>query len=253
MRVADIKQAVKEFLDPQLGSGALPLEIRAAVLDAIEKKVTVLGVKRRVFPYDRIIVRLLAPAAADRVPLEKVFAELESRVRERLREIRCEIPRALEIRVSFMKKAPPEWAPAQMFSIDYGTRADGAGGSAAPSWPMVKVTVLKGTATKKVYTFQEPVILIGRTAVARDTKGRVRANHVAFDDRASTVSRAHATVKYDKTRAEYRIFDEGSARGTHVIHGDRATMVQPRDPRGVRVRSGDELQFGDALVRVTID
>jgi pSer/pThr/pTyr-binding forkhead associated (FHA) protein len=254
VRIADITQrlqSVKKFLDPPLGPDAPPLEIRAAVVDAIEKQVVTLGLERRAFPYDRIVVRILAPHL-EKTPLEKVFADLEARVRERLREIRCEVPRALGIRVSFMKKAPSGWTPAQLFSIDYGTRHDDVASTIAPSVPLLKVTVLKGTATRKVYVFREPIILIGRTAEPTDSKGRVRRNHVAFDDRNSTVSRAHARLKYDKARAEYRVLDEGSGRGTRIVRGE-TLMPVPRDPRGVRIRSGDEIQCGDASVRVTIE
>jgi len=254
VRIADLKQrlhAVKTFLDPPLGPDAPPLEIRAAVVDAIEKKIAILGVERRTFPYDRVVVRLVAASEVDKAPLESVFADLELRVRERLREVRCDVPRALDVRVAFVKKAPPAWAPGQLFSIDYGARGGDAGSTSSP-WPLLKVTVLKGTAIKKVYTFREPAILIGRTAEATDTKGRVRRNHVAFDDRNATVSRAHATLKYDKERAEYRLLDDRSARGTRVVRGE-TLMTVPRDPRGLRIQSGDELQFGDASVRVTIE
>jgi len=255
VRIADITQrlhAVKKFLDPPLGPDAPPLEIRAAVVDAIAKQVVILGLERRVFPYDRIVVRVLAPP--DKLPLEKVFTDLEPRVRDRLREIRCDVPHALSLRVSFLRKAPPRWTPSQLFSIDYGARRDDVGSisSTPSSLPLVRVTVLKGTATKKVYVFREPIILIGRTAEPTDTSGRVRRNHVAFDDRNSTVSRAHARLKYDKARAEYRLLDEGSRRGTRVVRGETLMRV-PRDPRGVRIRSGDEIQCGDASVRVTLE
>jgi pSer/pThr/pTyr-binding forkhead associated (FHA) protein len=254
VRIADITQrlhAVKKFLDPPLGPDAPPLEIRAAVVDAIEKQIVILGLERRTFPYDRIVVRLCAPHL-DKAPLEKVFADLEPRVRERLREIRCDVPRALGIRVSFLKRAPSGWTPAQLFSIEYGTREDDVTSTTPSSLPQLKVTVLKGTATRKVYVFREPVILIGRTAEPTDARGRVRRNHVAFDDRNSTVSRAHARVKYDKARAEYRVLDEGSGRGTRIVRGE-TLMPVPRDPRGVRIRSGDEIQCGDASLRVTIE
>ena len=95
-------------------------------------------------------------------------------------------------------------------------------------------------------------VTIGRTEAVRDTSGRTRWNQVAFDAQASTVSRAHATVKYDGTRAEYRVLDDGSARGTAVVRAG-AVIVVPRDPRGVRLQSDDEIRFGDAAVRVTIE
>ena len=255
VRIADIRQrihAVKRFLDPPLGPDALPLELRAAVIDAIEQKIAVTGVEQRTFPYDQIVVRLVAPADVDKATLEKLFADLGSRVRERLREVRCEAPRTLDARASFLKKTPPAWAPGQLFAISYAARAGLEAESSSSSWPLVKVTVVKGIATKKVYAFREPAILIGRTEEATDTKGRIRRNHVAFDDRHRAVSRAHARLKYDKARGEYRLLDEGSARGTRIVRGD-TMMTVPRDPRGVRIQSGDAIQVGDAVLRVTIE
>jgi hypothetical protein len=46
--------------------------------------------------------------------------------------------------------------------------------------------------------------------------------------------------------------DEGSSNGTSVIRNGAAIPVPPRDPRGVRVQSGDEIQVGRAVLRLTI-
>ena len=48
------------------------------------------------------------------------------------------------------------------------------------------------------------------------------------------------------------MFDEGSSNGTHVIRAGTSIAVPARDPRGVRVRSGDEIQFGRARVRIKV-
>lgn len=255
MRLADIKDqfdAVKRFLDPPLGPDAQPLEIRAAVVDAIESRITALGVGRLVFPYNHIVVRLIASPRREQAPLEMAFAELEAKVRERFCERRCEVPNALAITVSIEAHAPRDWTSGQLFSIEYGTRADADEQTASPLWPLLKLTVVKGSAAHRAYWFKEPAILIGRTAEALDTKGRVRRNHVVFDDSSSTVSRAHATLKYDAAHGGYRVIDERSTRGTRVVRGG-ASLPVPQDSRGVRVLSGDEIHFGEAVVRVTIE
>jgi hypothetical protein len=255
VRLADIKEqfdAVKRFLDPPLGPDAEPLEIRAAVVDAIESRMTVLGVGRVVFPYNHVVVRVIAGPGRDKTALEMAFAELDAKVRERFRERRCEVPDALAITVSVEEEAPSDWSDGQLFSIEYDTRAAAAEPPASPSWPLLKLTVVKGSATHRAYSFKEPAILIGRTAEALDTRGRVRRNHVAFDDRSSTVSRAHATLKFDAAHGGYRVVDERSTRGTRVVRGGASIRV-PQDSRGVRVQSGDEIHFGEAVVRVTIE
>ncbi len=251
----DIKKplrALKDLLDPPLGADAQPLEIRAAVIDAIERKITILGIGRTTFPYERVGVRLVAPDRDRRATLQQVFGDLGARIRERLRERRCEVPGALEVRVSFVRKRPPEWGAGQLFAIDCenGSEAEQEK-TTGPSWPLLTVTVVKGTATKKAYSFRAANVLIGRTQEAADTRGRVRRNHVAFEDANATVSRAHARLKYDSGRPGYRVLDEGSARGTRVVRGGISIAV-PHDPRGLRLESGDEIHLGDAVVRVTI-
>jgi hypothetical protein len=255
VRLADIKDhihAVRTFLDPPLGSDAQPLDIRAAVVDAVESRIAVLDVGRTVFPYDRIVVRLITGPGREKAPLAMAFAELERKVRERLRERRCEVPPALQTSVSISEQPPSDWTPGQLFSLDYDNRADAQEPEAPPAWPLLTLTVLEGTATQPAYSFRQPTVLIGRTTEALDTKGRVRRNHVAFDDRNSTVSRAHARLKYDTVHARYRLVDERSTRGTHVVR-DGAAIPVPRDSRGIRLESGDEVHLGDATVRVTIE
>ena len=255
LQLSGIKEhidAVRKFLDPPLGPDAQPLEVRAAVVDAIENRIAVLDVGRKVFPYDRIVVQLITGPGRDKAPLAMVFADLEHKVRERLQERRCEPPETLRISVSIAETPPSDWVPGQLFAIDYGARVDARQDAPVPAWPLLKLTVLRGTALQTAYAFRERTILIGRTAEALDTKGRVRRNHVAFDDRNATVSRAHARLKYDAAHARYRVVDERSTRGTRVVR-DGITIPVPHDSRGIRLESGDELCFGDAAVRVTIE
>jgi FHA domain len=254
VRLDDIKDrinAVRTFLDPPLGPDAQPLDIRAAVVDAVESRIAVLDIGRIVFPYNHIVVRLIAGPGRDKALLDLAFAELERKVRERLRERRCEVPYALRTTVSIEDQPPSDWAPGQLFSIDC-ERADTQEPKSDPVWPLVILEVLKGSATQAAYSFQQPTILIGRAVEALDTNGRVRRNHVVFDDRNATVSRAHATLKYDAAHARYRLLDDRSMRGTNIVRGG-ATIAVPRDARGVRIQSGDELHFGKAAVRVTIE
>ena len=151
-----------------------------------------------------------------------------------------------------LKKRPAAWTPTRWFSIDCQTRDEAARGAVSSSSPLLKVSVLKGSASRKSYAFTEATVLVGRTAEVVDRSGRVRANDLAFDDRSATVSRAHARFKYDAAQRGYRVLDDGSARGTRVLRGGSSIAV-PHDPRGVRLESGDEIHFGDAVVRVTLE
>ena len=246
-------ETVKTMLEGSLGPDAQPLEIRRAVVDAIEAKVEPVGAGRRVLPYNRLVVRLLAPENAEKPALAAAFADLEAKVRERLTEVRCELPARLDCKVMFVKKPAIDWADGQLFSVEYQRRVDGDAQRPTAVSPTVRVLVMKGAATKKVFTFTDPLILMGRTAEISDRSGRVRRNHVAFLDASSSVSRAHARLKYDVGRREFRLLDDGSARGTRVVRGATTILVPRRDPRGVRIQSGDEIQLGDACLRVLVE
>jgi len=253
-RIARVKQgieAVRRFLDPPLDPDAPPMEIRAAVIDAIEQHVAITGIARRVFPYGALSVQVLLARAEERVPFERVFEDLEERVRQRLRELRCDAPSGFAARVALVEHAGPAWTPGQRFEIEY-TKAEP---EPLARMPGLHVTILKGAASKETYSFQSAVILIGRTAGAVDTRGRVRRNHIAFDQRSPTVSRAHARIVYDRERGEYRLLDDGSARGTRLVRGEETLDVRPRheDSRGVGLKSGDEIHAGDTALRIAIE
>jgi len=255
MRLSDITRrfnTVKDFLGGPLGPDARPLEIRAAVVDAIESRVEPVGRGRRALPSNRIAVRILARSSGDRASLELVFADLDARVRERLQEIRCELPDPLDVAVSFLKKAPSDWPDGQLFSVECQGRAKADPSPVSSPVPWVRVSVLKGTATRKAYIFREVTILIGRTPEVRESAGRGRRNHVAFEDANASVSRAHARLKFDSVRRKYQLLDDGSVHGTLVVRRGETIEVPKRDPRGVLVQSGDEIQLGEASVRLVI-
>jgi hypothetical protein len=123
--------------------------------------------------------------------------------------------------------------------------------------PQIRITVIRGSATQESYTLTESAVRIGRTATPVDSRGRSRRNHVVFleegDAHSQTVGRAHASIHYDRERREYRLFDDGSHNGTRLIRNGTTVDVQPRDPVGVAVSSGDEIEFGTAAIRVEFD
>ena len=252
----DLQARLKNFFDTPLDAAATPLEVCQAVVDDVERRVEPIGRGRRVFPYTRLAIRI-RQAQPDRAPLESAFEAIDRRIRERLDEVRCEAPRVLDVQVTYLQTAPPDWRADQMFAVDYRRESETAAGltAAAPS-PPVRVAVLKGAATEGSYTFTEPVISIGRSEDPTDALGRVRRNRVAFldvvDGVTETVGRAHARLRFDQEANGYRLFDEGSSNGTSIIRGGATIAVPPRDPRGVRILSGDEIQVGRAVLAIVI-
>lgn len=256
-RIAKVKKgidAVRRFLDPPMAPDAPPIEIRAAVIAAIERQVAVTGIGKRAFPYGAVSVRVLLARPDDRMSFELVFEDLEQRVRALLRELRCDVAPVFTADVALLEQPARDWAPGQRFAIEY-TKAEPLPQPSPARAPSLSVTIVKGTASRTAYSFRSAVILIGRTAAAVDTRGRVRRNHIAFDERSPTVSRAHARIVYDRERGEYRLLDEGSARGTRLVRGDMTYDVRPshEDSRGVRLQSGDEIHTGETALRIVIE
>jgi hypothetical protein len=247
---------VRRFFDSPLGPGAKPLEIREAMLDDIERQVTPLGGGRRVFPFAGLVGHLVAPNGG-RAICEATFRDFAARVRARLAEVRCEPTADLDVRVEVLEDTPADWEPGRVFAIDYEAPPNPTEHPAiGTERPALQIIVLAGTATRPMYSIDGATILVGRGAEPADQAGRVRRNDVAFaevaDDVAETVGRAHARFTWDADAGEYRILDEGSSNGTSVLRGGTSIPVPARDPRGLRVRSGDEIQFGRARVRIKL-
>jgi hypothetical protein len=252
-----LQSRLRDFFESPLDATATPLEIVQALLDTLERKVEPLGRGRRVFPYNRILVRV-GPTAGDRHALQAAVGGLERRLQERLAELACALPEGTEVRASFLKRAPADWQPGQLFSVectDAQTLVEGAGPE-SPQRSLV-LTVVKGASTQKSYTFAQAVVSIGRTAEPTDEHGRVRRNDVVFEDAedgiTGTVGRAHARVEYDARRRAYRVFNESASNPTFISRGGTVIQIPPHDPRGVRVKSGDEIHLGRAVVLVEVE
>lgn len=243
---------VRNLLDGRPGPDFQPLDVVAAVLHEIEEKVVPAGGGRRVFPYNRVGVKVLLPPGGERARFELALNDLEAKIRQRFQEIDCEAAYPLDVRVQFLKKAPAAWKAEQIFALDLQKRSPDHASPASPAVSL-RVQVLTAAGAKRTYTFSEPKILLGRTADISDRGGGRRRNHVALDEQNTSVSRAHARIVYDAARDGYRVLDEGSTRGTQVIRRGDLVKVPKNDPRGVLLKSGDDIQLGDVVLRVTIE
>jgi pSer/pThr/pTyr-binding forkhead associated (FHA) protein len=161
-----------------------------------------------------------------------------------------------------VRKRPASWPVDQPMVIEYAAETPEA--SKAPVTterpganvqPELILTIMRGRASAASYSLREPSVRIGRSAAPVDDRGHARQNHVAFDEEdphSRTVGRGHCEIRYDHGGAEYRIFDERSANGTRIIRAGQVIEVPPKDPFGVAIRPGDELEFGTASVRVEV-
>lgn len=256
----DLHARIQTFFDTPLGADATPLEIGQAVLDEVERQVHPVSRGRRVFPFTALRVRVhVAPASS--AAMQAAFEDFGALVRERLTELRCDVPRALDVQLECLDAPPRSWQAGQVFDVRYVAAEPPAveGAAAAidpPAQPALHVVVLRGTAAESEWRFTGTAVSIGRSSDPTDDLGRTRLNRVAFldivDGINETVGRAHARLRCDPVTREVRLFDEGSRNGTSILRDGEVIPVHRRDPRGVKLRSGDEIQIGRALLRIDI-
>jgi len=249
---------LKKWLDPPLTADAQPLEIREWILDAIEQRAVPAGAGQRVLAHNQISVTVLAPTPNDRLTLQAVLADLQDATVSRLREVRCQVPAGFAVVVHYTRRARPNWAAEQRLAVEYSSRDTvTATDTSRGTPPSLRVTVLRGRAMHRVYTLIESHVRIGRTALPVDSDGRPRKNHVAFvedgEEHSNSVGRAHASIRFEPARGEYRVYDDGSRNGTRVVRNGTILEIMRRDPTGVTLLSGDEIHLGTAAIRVEID
>ena len=237
-----------------------PLEIVHLVVDAVEHEIQPGGRGKRVFPFNSITLSVLAPSREERARFEAVLGgelPLRDRIVEHLRSKSCAID-DLTLDVAYVAKAHKDWRHPQ-FTLAF-TRVTRAPAKEAPretAFARIDLTVVRGTAERKTYSFAAKRIDLGRCAEVRDTRNRlIRTNQVAFVEGSGevnqSVSRRHAHLAYEPTSGAYRLRDDGSAHGTSVIRNG-TTVAVPPGSLGIRLRTGDELVLGDARLRIRFD
>lgn len=237
-----------------------PVEVRRGILDDVEDMVRAAGRSRRVFPYNRLRIHVLAADASARAAMQAVLGgdqEMLAAVRERLRDAGCTVPTDLEVRLLLARKRAAAWPPARAWHVagerEEGVQAKGPAPATAAE-PRAQLVVVKGTATRRSFPLKGDRVNIGRQPEVLDRDRRVvRRNQVVFEDADDavnqTVSRAHAHIRVSAS-GECRLFDDRSSYGTRVFRGGETIAVPPGTSRGVRLRDGDEIFLGQACVRM---
>ncbi len=232
--------------------GDSPMEIQRAILDEIETKVVALGGGRKLFPYDRLRLHLLAVDPEQRAILDSAAKggwDLERSIRDSLEGVGCPAPSSLELAVEITGEADPAFGDRRFF-VEYGQSPEVKAPAGRPS---LELSVTRGTAAEEVYRTSASRIYIGRLVEVFDQQGRLeRRNEVAFADEGevnATVSRKHASIRYDEGSRAYFLRDDYSAAGTRIFRDGRPVEVGSHR-QGVQLRDGDEVSFGRAQVVV---
>src|SRR5436305_6491523 len=259
----DMMGKMRDLLKPWM-KGTSPLEIRRAVLDDVESHVIAVGEGKRILPHNRLRLHLLTPDPDERVRFEAVVREgwdLKREIAERLADRGCPVPAGFDVEVAFDEETHPRFGE-RRFYVEYLSQeapaapatAPAAGSVAPATRPLLELTVLKGTATQRVYELEGPRVFLGRLEEVVDSDGRVRRrNDVAFLEAGeinSTVSREHARIAWDAESGGYWLRAEQNASGTRIYRGGRTIDVSAHDRRGVRLQPGDEIYLGRAAVKV---
>jgi hypothetical protein len=249
----DLIGKMRDWLKPWM-KGTSPLEIRRAILDEVEGRVIAVGGGKRLFPFNHLRIHLLAPEPQVRTELEAVVREgwnLKQEIAARLRERDCPVPADLEIETAFDETAGPAFGE-RRFWVEYAKTE--AAPEPVAARPALEVTVLKGTATQRVYELAGDRIYLGRLEEVTDSDGRVRRrNDVAFREEGEinqTVSREHARIAWDGATNGYWLRAEQNASGTRIYRSGKPIDVSAHDRRGVRLQAGDEVHLGRAVVKV---
>lgn len=267
-------EAMRRFTRPW-PTGTEPMEIRRALLDEVESRIVSAGSGKRVFPFNRLRVALLAPGPRERVELEAVVRDvwdLQAEIGERLIENGCPVPPDLAVSVEVTEQGGAESGQQRRYRIDFerterlgppppplppsGTGTVQVSVASFGGRPLLELTVIKGSATRKVYSFPAGRLNIGRLEEIVDEEGRVkRRNDIAFleeGDVNQTVSREHARILFDEVSGELRLRAEHGASNTRILRGGRSIDVSSRDARGIKLQSGDEIYFGRACVKIAL-
>lgn len=246
-------ERVERAINPPLTDAARPVDIRQAIIEAIEERVQPVGGGRRVLPDRFVKVRVLAHDPAQERALQTALQDVRAIAVARLRELACEVDPAFQIDVTYARKRSAAWPADCPFQIEFEAAPPM---TPAPQQPLLRLTILKGRATAGDYELREPVVRVGRSESPVDSTGRPRHNHVAFvedgDATSATVGRGHCEIRYQPNTRQYRVYDERSANGTRIVRNGEIIPVPAQDPYGVSLASGDELQFGSASARVEI-
>ncbi len=260
MRIASKMTETARTLGQSDPGAREPIELAHAIVDAVEREIQSGDRGTRVFPFNTMEVSILAPSDHTRARLEAILdsnVPLRNRITQRLRAAGCDAT-DLVVRVNYLARAQKNWADPQ-FSIAFSRIAREAAAVAVPEAAPVRmeITVIRGAAERRTYVFTSHRIDLGRGIEVRDSGNRlIRTNHVAFsdgsDDLTRSISRQHAHLVYEQRSGRFRLHDDGSIHGTRIIRNGK-TLAVPSGGRGGLLQSGDEIDLGEARVRVKME
>jgi FHA domain len=224
------------------------LELQAAILNDIEEHIQTLANAKGGFPFQVVIVRLVALEATQIAALRQAFCE-NSRLEKATRR-GCTVSSGLAIEVLVGDAVDPK-LQGQFFELEYITRRE-FGGVLGKS---ARLLILKGRAPNdQVFPIERVRTNIGRVREALDEQRRIiRENDLFFpetlDPLNSSVSRIHAHIDFDPASGDFLLFDDSSRSGTVVLRDNRPLPVPPGAAHGFALHLADKIYFGQVCAR----
>lgn len=155
--LGDILKKLRHWVRPW-EMGTEPMEVRRAILDEVAGKVVSAGGGKRIFPYNRLRIRLLVSSPEERDQLDAIVREgwnLEEEIRDRVHDQGSDVPPGFGVEVQITDQEPGPEFGGRRFHIAY-ERAEAVAVRAtaeAARRPVLELTVTKGKATQQVYMF----------------------------------------------------------------------------------------------------
>lgn len=255
--IEDAEKWFSDLVNRVLNTGdAEPLEIAYDICDELEVELD--PASRRSPTLAGVIIHLTARDEQRRAMFERSFirrGKLEKRIRSRMVEICCALPPSLCIQAVLGDQLLPEGESVE-YEIEYQVAEPRKPVEASPI--CTRISVIKGISREQVYEFnldrKHLQIRIGRDPEVTNMDGKViRRNDVIFESVDDRVARQQAHIEFDPRTGNFRIFDDGSSYGTYIFRNGRQIDVPSDDPRGTRLKDGDEVFFGQACVKFEID
>jgi hypothetical protein len=256
LNLADrVEQTIQERLNQMWGTSLEPMDVYKQILRRVEDEIITLTSGERAFPFHRLNVELFVPDEKRARIFETAFVNADRLPKDITTALQKKLgapPEPLKVAVTVSIQPPPEGVT-EVFLIQFQAAAPAAAKAVeAKAGTKAVLIVLRGTAFKKRFTIERERIYIGRLpeVIGKDDRV-VRRNDFYFledgSDVNQTVSREHAQIRLDKETGDYRISDDLSAYGTIILRDGQRHEVPRR--RGLKLRSGDEIYFGEACVR----
>jgi pSer/pThr/pTyr-binding forkhead associated (FHA) protein len=228
-------------------------EIRHAILEEIERKCQ-RSSGRNLFPYNRITLRIQGADAQQASALAGDFLReyFESEIRAALLKAGAQHPEGLRVSTEVQSDPPANDEPWLAVETSFEKEEK-------PSKRVARLVVIEGAANVAELPLDRPRTNIGRSLDVYRTEGLSRRNHLAFLEAGEvnlTVSREHAHILRDAATGEYRVFNDrfydrekrSDTCGVWIVR-DGMSQEVPRDTRGMKLQSGDELRLGKAILR----